>query len=135
MCVLLIKKKKEKPPLINDSYCVLSPWRRLRQRGETALILCLAPLHGSGLDSLARLPACPPVCLSVWSSHPPLVVLVISLFITLLSSTSAPPPPPLSCSPLLTHLPPFSHLTPPATHHHPPPPPPPPPRLPSQSLH
>lgn len=68
VCVLLITPPL---PLINDSYCVLSPWRRPRQGGEAALILCL--LH-SGLDSLACLPAHPPACLSVYLelliSHP-----------------------------------------------------------------
>lgn len=75
-----------------------------------------------------------PACLSVWSSgsHPPLVVLIASLFITLLSSTSAPPHPhpPLLSSPrssptfLSSHLTPSS-TRPPATHNHPPPPLPP----------
>ncbi len=50
-----------------------------------------------------------PACLSVWNSgsHPPLVVLVASLFITFLSSTSTPPP--LFSCPLPSLL--ISHLS------------------------
>lgn len=111
VCVCVINNPP-RPLLINDSYCVLSPWRRPRQGGKAALILCL--LH-SGLDSLAcrpaRLPACLSVSLELWIPPPPdPVVRVTCLLITFTSPTPTPTflstlPLPISFFPLFFHPP------------------------------